>query len=256
MALTRAIILAAGQGTRLRPLTHERPKALVPLLGKPLIERQIEILRAEGVEEIVVIGGYLGKMLEGLGVEVVINSNYETTNMVASMMVAADFVSRGNGDLLICYGDIVYTRSNLRVVLDTPGEVSVMVDRSWRKLWSLRFSDPLNDAETLKIGADGRIIEIGEKPRNYTQIEGQYTGLIRVDASRTSALLTAWDAQPTVDKANIYMTRFLQNLIEAGWDVVPAWVEAGWLEVDSVDDLLLYEQLAAEGKLDCFYRQA
>ena len=247
------MILAAGQGTRLRPLTCDRPKALVPLLGKPLIERQIEILRAEGVDEIVVIGGYRGEMLEGLGVEVVINSDYADTNMVASMMVAADFVGRGDGDLLVGYGDIVYTRANLRTVMETEGDVSLMIDRAWRELWSLRFADPLSDAETLRIGDDGRIAELGEKPQGYDQIEGQYTGLIRVDATRTGAFRSAWDAQPAEGRANMYMTRFLQNLVEAGWAVLPAWVESGWLEVDTVEDLATYERLAGEGKLAAFY---
>jgi len=253
MVMTRAMILAAGQGTRLRPLTRNRPKALVPLLGRPLIERQIEILRAEGVDEIVVIGGYRGEMLQGLGVKVVINPDYADTNMVASMMVAADFVDRSDSDLLISYGDIVYTRHNLRTVLENRGDISLMVDRAWRKLWSVRFADPLSDAETFKVNSDGLIAELGEKPQHYHQIEGQFTGLIRVDATRTGAFRSEWNALPAEGRANMYMTRFLQNLIEAGWKVLPAWVESGWLEVDSVDDLSAYERLAVEGKLADFF---
>ena len=57
----RAILLAAGMGTRLRPLTLDTPKSLIEVNGRPLLERQIEFLRERGVEEIIVVTGYLAK---------------------------------------------------------------------------------------------------------------------------------------------------------------------------------------------------
>src|SRR5690606_20973961 len=84
----KVIFLAAGQGTRLRPLTDDRPKCMVPFLGKPLIERDIETLRLCGVNDILVIGGYRAEKLEGLGVEIVLNPRFETTNMVQTLFSA------------------------------------------------------------------------------------------------------------------------------------------------------------------------
>lgn len=55
----RAILLAAGMGNRLRPLTLETPKSLIEVNGKPLLERQVEYLKEKGVEDIIVVIGYL-----------------------------------------------------------------------------------------------------------------------------------------------------------------------------------------------------
>ena len=253
MVTLRALILAAGQGTRLSPITDNLPKALTPLVGKPLILRQIETLHSEGISEIAIAAGYRAEMLKDFGAEIFINSQYASTNMVTSMMTAHNYVAREDGDLVISYGDIVYSRTNLRAVLQTQGDIVLMIDREWRKLWEARFSDPLSDAETFKLGPDGCIKELGEKPKSYDQIEGQYTGLMRVSASRINDFCEAYGALPIAEREPMYMTRFLQNLINAGWSVRPAMVESGWVEVDTVSDLELYERLQAEGRLSQFY---
>jgi len=61
----RVIILAAGQGTRLRPFTDDRPKCLVELHGRPLLHRQLDVLRAAGLNDIALVGGYRADCLEG-----------------------------------------------------------------------------------------------------------------------------------------------------------------------------------------------
>ena len=245
----RALILAAGQGTRLRPITNDQPKALTPLAGSPLIVRQIKTLRAGGISEIAIAAGYRASMLKDLGAEVFVNRRYAETNMVTSMMAARKYVARNDCDLLIGYGDIVYSQENLRTVLQTPGDIVVMVDHAWYKLWSVRFSDPLVDAETLRLGPDGNIIEIGRKPKVYEEIEGQYTGLMRISAAFLPLFCEVYDTLPLVDSDPMYMTKFLQILIDAGWQVKPAIVQSGWLEVDTVSDLDIYERLEVDGSL-------
>ena len=77
----RAILLAAGMGTRLRPLTLDTPKSLIEVNGRPLLERQIEFLRERGVEEIIVVTGYLAEKFDYLkdkyGVKLVNNDKYD-----------------------------------------------------------------------------------------------------------------------------------------------------------------------------------
>lgn len=254
--MTRALILAAGQGSRLRPLTDDRPKALVPLLGRPLVEHQIAVLLAEGIDEVRIVTGYRGEMLAALGLPTVRNEAFATSNMVSSMMAAAD-VFADERDLIVSYGDIVYRRDNLRRVLATEGDIAVMVDLAWRELWEARFADPLDDAETLKLDAEGSIAEIGRRPKSYDEIEGQYTGLFRIAGKRVRALAefhrALTDEHAGCPVASLDMTSFLQLLIDAGWAVKPAFVHGGWLEVDSTDDLALYERLAADGRLGRFF---
>ena len=77
----RAIILAAGEGTRLQPYTNNKPKCMVNLAGKPLLHRQIEVLRSVNLEKIMVVGGFCSKSIDSLGAETALNPNYKKTNI-------------------------------------------------------------------------------------------------------------------------------------------------------------------------------
>lgn len=253
--MTNAIILAAGQGTRLRPLTDHRPKAMVPLLGVPLIQRQVATLRRGGVLEVSVVAGYCAHCMEALGTALILNESFETTNMVASLHCAKALFD-GSRDILVAYGDIVYEEKVLQAALAGRGPLSVVVDKGWEKLWSLRMENPLTDAETMKVSPSGQILELGRRPTSIQDIQGQYIGLFRVDrgfAPRFFELYEQLDPAGSYDgktPANMFMTSYLQLLIDNGISVMSSPVENGWLEVDTVEDLERYEAASSSGSLD------
>ncbi len=256
----RAIILAAGEGTRLRPYTTDRPKCLVELAGRPLLLHQIEALHAAGIDDITAVTGYRADQIESYGLPTRRNRDYATTNMVASLMCAADLLDGGD-DVLIAYSDIVYEPRIVTALLQCDRPLCTTVDRQWRRLWELRREDPLSDAETLKLDPAGNITEIGRKPRSYDEIQAQYMGLIlaRAPMARELPQIYAsldpnalYDGKPL---AGMYMTSFLQWLIDHQRPVRAVPVDSGWLEVDSTSDLQLYEQMLAEGQLGQFCRQ-
>lgn len=257
----RAVILAAGQGERLRPLTDDKPKCLVAVAGKPILHRQINVLRDTGISDITLIGGYQKQVLQKagdeFGVKFLSNDNYQTTNMVTTLFTARELMTKDE-DLLICYGDIIYERRVLDAVLNSKEPISIAIDKEWRRLWELRMDDPLSDAETLRLDENGKILELGQKPNSYDDIQGQYMGLIKVSASSLPEFVNVYD---NLDKKalyesksfdQMYMTAFIQHLINAGWHVQSVPVENGWLEVDTLDDLNAYEELYNAGQLD-FY---
>jgi len=127
----RVIILAAGQGTRLRPLTDDRPKCLVELGGVSLLERQARVLAGEGFRDLCVVGGYRADQIESRGFRVVRNPRYEQTNMVASLFCVAEAFDGGD-DVLVAYGDIVYERRVLRAVAASPAAIALAVARAVR----------------------------------------------------------------------------------------------------------------------------
>ncbi len=255
-ATDRLIILAAGTGSRLRPLTDDRPKCLVPLLGRPLLDWQIEAAGRAGVRDIVVVGGHCADRLPGRGFKVVVNDAYAATNMVHSLFTArAEF---GDG-FLLAYGDIAYRAAVLRAVNEADGAIAVAVDRDWRAYWSRRFDDPLSDAETLGIGSNGTICDIGRKPAGYHEIQAQYIGLMRFDRSGVRALTETYDdllaAGPQARLSGrpltkAYMTDFLQELIRRGFALTPVYIDGGWVEIDSRRDLDVAEAYARAGRLD------
>ncbi len=255
----RAIVLAAGEGTRLRPYTLDRPKCLVELAGRPLLEYQLTALERSGVDDVTVVSGYRSEQIEALGRATLRNPRYASTNMVATLMCAADLLDGGD-DVVVAYADIVYEPRVLEALLRCPAPFATTVDRSWRRLWSLRLEDPLADAETLKLDDAGHVVELGRKPRSYDEIEGQYMGLVKVAAElapeivRTYRGLDPRGPYDGKDRDNMYMTSFLQHLIDHGRPLYAALVDGGWLEVDTTQDLELYERLQAEGKLAEYWR--
>ena len=254
--MTKALILAAGQGSRLRPLTNTRPKCLVELDGKSLLSHQIKTLNSLMIDDIHVVTGYLARKIEDLGFDTSHNEKYDKTNMVYSLFCAIDFLKSCNEDLIIAYGDIIYEKKNLDALLKSEHCISCMIDKNWLKLWSLRNENPLDDAETLVVDSFDRIIEIGKKPINYDKIHGQYTGLIKIKAEAIPKLIAfykklskqvSYDGQ---DFNNMYMTSFLQEIINSGMEIYAVFVLGGWLEVDSVTDIEVYENLLKSNKLE------
>ena len=236
----KAIILAAGEGTRLRPYTLDRPKCMVEIEGISLLERQLAVLRSRGVTPIIVVGGYRASMLNGEGYALRLNPRYAETNMVWTLFCAeADL----KGEAIVSYGDIVYSGEILDRLMASTADIAVAIDLEWESYWRARNEDPLSDAETLRLDKSGNIIEIGQKPTCLDEIEGQYMGLMKFSTQGLAALRSAYcDAlekgtlgnRPT-EKA--YMTDLLQALIDRGHIVQSVSIRSPWIEVDTVGDL-------------------
>ncbi len=256
--MTKALILAAGEGSRLRPLTNSRPKCLVELAGKTLLSRQIKTLNSAMIVDIHVVTGYSATKIKDLGLETSHNENYDKTNMVYSLFCAIEFLKSCKEDLIIAYGDIIYEKKNLNALLESEHDISCMIDKNWLKLWSLRNENPLDDAETLVVDSDDNIIEIGKKPINYENINGQYTGLIKIKAEAIPKVISFYEnlnkevLYDGKDFNNMYMTSFLQEMINNDMTIHAVFVLGGWLEVDSVFDIEIYENLSGNGGLDKF----
>jgi L-glutamine-phosphate cytidylyltransferase len=236
----KAIILAAGEGTRLHPYTLDRPKCLVEVDGLSLLDRQLAVLESESIDPIVLIGGYRVEMLKRLGIEIRVNPRYSETNMVWTLFCAENDLE---GDVLLCYGDIVYSREILQALLKSKADIAVAIDLDWEPYWRARNENPLDDAETLKLAADGRILEIGQKPKSLTEVDGQYMGLMKFSGKGAQVLKkTFHNAKTSGDLCgksieNAYMTDLLQAVIDAGNSVIAVPVHGGWVEVDTVSDL-------------------
>ncbi len=256
--MTRTVILAAGEGTRLRPLTDYLPKTLVPLGGKPLLARQMAVLNRAGITDISIVAGYCAEALGSSGARLFHNPRYANTNMVASLHCAKPLFD-GTDDVVVAYGDIVYEPRVLTRLLATDAPIAVVVDLGWQRLWELRMDDPLSDAETMKLDAAGHIVELGRKPRNLADIQGQYIGLFKVSRAFAPQFFARYERLP--DNAlfegrprdKMYMTSYLQHQIDHGVPVRAATVTNGWLEVDNVQDLDRYESSLAQGELAPIY---
>lgn len=254
----KIVILAAGQGTRLRPLTDDRPKCMVEVNGKSIIERQLSVMLSCGMKEddITIIAGYrsdvLMKHFENRQVHFIVNDAYESTNMVCSLMCAENLM-KSEEDIIISYGDIIYDESVFRKILEAEDGMSVIVDDGWYEYWSGRCENPLDDAETLTFDKDSFLTEIGQKTTELSKVQSQYIGLMRfkgnglkavLDISakakkRSQAGIPLWRTERNYSK--MYMTDLLQGLVDEGNKLRAVHIHRGWFEVDNCDDLRLVE---------------
>ncbi|MCI5967963.1 phosphocholine cytidylyltransferase family protein [Helicobacter sp.] len=247
----RALILAAGFGSRLMPLTKNHPKCMVEYQGKKIIDYEICALKEAGIDDIAVVGGYLFAVLEAYLRDahriknVFKNPKFDSTNMVTTLFCAREWLEscvESKQDLIISYADIVYFKESVLALKNSNAPLSIVVDKGWRKLWDRRFSNPLEDAETLKM-CNGNIIELGKKPKNYDEIEAQYIGLFKVSWEFLPQMLAFYDGLDRTlnydgkDFDNMYMTSFLQGLIDAFNNAKAVVINGGWLEVDFKSDL-------------------
>ena len=256
--MTKAIILAAGEGTRLRPLTNNIPKCLVEFLGKSLLDYQLEVFNKLNIKKIHIVSGYQEKKINRNGITKSVNQNYKKSNMVSSLFSCLDFI-KGEEDLIISYGDIIYTKENLEKILNCKKDISLMIDINSLEYWKVRTDNPLDDLESLIIDNENNIKEIGKKIKNYKKLQGQYTGLIKLKGSAINKLINYYkqlDKTKLYDTKsfnNMYMTSFLQLLIKSGWKIDATKVKNGWLEFDTIEDFNKYNQLHKVKKLKYFF---
>jgi len=232
----KVIILAAGQGTRLRPYTNDRPKCMVELHGKPLLHHQLDVMKDCGVSksDIALVGGYLREKLVAPSIRQFFNPLYAETNMVETLFSAEEFMVEGE-DLYIAYGDIVYRPNVFKSLMDSQGSISLTADQDWEKLWGLRMENPLDDAETFKLDDQGLVVGLGKKPESIADVDAQYMGLIKISGEKVADFKRFYhslDRQGVYDGKdfkNMYMTSLLQSLIDSDWDVRACLISNWWL---------------------------
>lgn len=240
----KLIILAAGQGSRLRPLTDEKPKCLVEIGGKPLLEWQLDIAHAAGVKDkdICIVGGYKREKLLHYPIHLLENIHFENTNMLYSLFCAESYFE---DDIIISYGDILYSADVLTRIIDNTDPISVVVDLSWRSYWQQRFENPLMDAESLKVNSAGEILQIGQKNNLLMDdIQGQYIGLLSFKNKGLEVLKNTyrdlWMKDSTVVR-KMYMTDFLQYLVDSHHKVKMLPIHQSWFELDNLSDVNIAE---------------
>jgi L-glutamine-phosphate cytidylyltransferase len=239
----RAIILAAGSGKRLNKYTHELPKGMLEVGGKPLLEHQLNCYRKNGVNDIVIVKGFMQHKISFPGITYYVNEKYSTTNMVESLFCSAGEL---NGDVIISYGDIIFDSAVLETVIADKHDISVVVDMAWKNYWQSRYGKIDFDTESLKIDAEGNISELGADNPPLETIDARYVGIIRLSQRGTEIFKSvyndakqkfsgkAWLSGRTFE--NIFMTDFLQELINRKYPVHALKINGGWLEFDTNED--------------------
>ncbi len=240
----KAVILAAGQGTRLKKYTENIPKGMLSFMGKTIIERQIEMYRKCGIEDIIVVRGFAANKISYKGIRYYMNEDYANTNMVESLMAAKD---EFDDDMIVSYSDILFEEKMLKTMMESLADFAVAVDDDWKKYWQKRYGKVDFDTESLSIDADENIVELGLENPKLEDIDARYVGLLKfskkgleyIERIVENAYLNFEDkpwqqSGKTVRKA--YMTDLLNAVIESGEKVKAVHFCNGWIEFDTNED--------------------
>ena len=259
----KSIILAAGEGNRLRPLTNEKPKCMVELFGKSLIEHQINAYTACDISDINVVTGFRSDSITISNVRYFKNEQYERTNMVESLFCAEEIL---NGDVIISYGDIIFEKNVLKQLIQSDNDFSVIIDKNWKDYWSIRSKNPLVDLESLKLDSKDNIISIGQKVKKLEEIQGQYIGLMKFSGKGVNILkdfyheckkISEKKPNPLNDSSPFeksFMTDLLQGLINSNYQLHSVPIHGGWLELDTIEDFETYQKLFRNNTIKKFIK--
>ncbi len=235
----KAIILAAGRGSRMKEMTDDKPKCLVKIRGRALLDWQLMALRGAGIRKIAIVTGYRRELLADRSLVEFYNSRWAETNMVSSLACASEWLEEGA--CVVSYSDIFYDASGVRDLMNSTAKLAVTYDPNWRELWGKRFGNPLLDAETFRMNFDGTLAEIGHKPRTVEEVEGQYMGLLRFSPEGWSEVVRIRSELTAIECDKMHMTGTLQRVINENQIEIAALPYVGeWGEIDSADDLAAY----------------
>jgi choline kinase len=237
----KAIILAAGLGSRLNHLTADRPKATLEIDGRSLIDRQLETFRSFGIEDITIVTGYQAERLRRDGVKTRHNDDYRNNNILRSLMYAD---AELNDDVIVTYSDILYERSAVERLLEASGDILLVCDTEWRDAYEGRVDHPTAQAEKVVI-VDGLVQRIG-KHLEESEADAEFIGLLRLSRAgaallsstyaEVAARLAGHPFQAAARFETAYLTDMLQELIDRGTEVRPVLIAGGWREIDTIED--------------------
>jgi choline kinase len=235
--MARGIILAAGRGSRMGKETEAKPKCLTILNGKSLLEWQLNSLRQAGIEAVNIVTGYKSELLQPFVSKTYHNSDWANTNMVSSLFCAPP----AETDTIISYSDITYSHEHVKALKNSPHDIVITADRKWLKLWSMRFSNPLDDAETF-ICNGKKLLSIGTKTTDLAHIQAQFMGLIKLTKKGWMTLLNLFQELSDETQRKMDMTTILNLLLTNSVNVHIEFVEGKWCECDTYHDVLCYEK--------------
>lgn len=240
--MRQGLILAAGRGVRLKEHTADRPKCMVEVCGRPILDWAIDSLNARGITQITAVGGYCADKLPQDRLRVITNLRWAETNMVSTLRCASDILHAA--PTVVSYGDILYHPDIVAALLDTPGDIVLTYDRWWRPLWESRFERPLEDAESF-CESDGQLLEIGARASSLDDIQGQFMGLLKLSPAGWAQIEAFLSRLPVHEVDKLDTTSLLARLLSDGVRIATVGIEGRWCEIDGPSDLALAEQRCA-----------
>jgi len=238
-----AIILAAGEGTRLQPETMNLPKGMVKLFDKSLLEMQIDVFKKCNINDISIVTGYLADKITFPSITYFKNENYSSTAGNESLFCAKEKLQDCT---IITYGDLVFEKAIIEQVIDFKGDIGIAVELDWKPHYDGRTLHPMSEADNVLFDKEGNIIEIRKNIQKPNSKIGEFAGIVKLSKNGSNILLKKFcelqkyhngrfhDA-PSLKQSII--PDMIQELIDSEIKVEPILISGKWCEIDTPQDL-------------------
>lgn len=241
----KAIIIAAGLGSRLEHHTEDRPKCMVEVAGRSILDHQLHAFRENNIHDIHIIRGYLAEKLVVPGATYYENKDFRSNNILFSLFHAAEAM---DGPFVTTYSDIVYTPEVVHAAINSPHDINLIVDRQWHTAYEGRTDHPPSEAELVEVQPDTtNVLAVGKQVGTENAL-GEFIGLACFTHKGGQQLREVFDdvrkklgdddpfhAAKLFRKA--YLTDLFLELIARGIPVGCTPIDGNWREIDTVEDL-------------------
>jgi len=237
------IILAAGEGTRLRPETISIPKGMVKLFDKSLLEIQIDIFKKCGINDINIVTGYLADQIVFPSINYFKNKNYSSTAGIESLFCAKEKLQDST---IITYSDLVFEKTIIDQVNNFKGDIGIAVDLDWEKKYENRNQHPKSEADNVLFDKEGNILELRKNIQKSNSVIGEFAGVVKLSKKGSKIFLDKYSELKISHKGKFHnapsleksiMPDMLQELIDSGINVEPILISGKWCEIDTPQDL-------------------
>ncbi|MCK5643068.1 MAG: NTP transferase domain-containing protein [Gammaproteobacteria bacterium] len=247
----KAIIIGAGDGIRLKPHTDEVPKCLITVGPKRLLDYLLDGFAAAGIEDVSFIGGKQIEVVREAFPDLRYYHDDDSDNhdILGSLMYARPAMK---GPIIVTYSDIIFPEDTATRLLATDADITLVVDRAWRKGYVGRTLHPVSEAENVVL-TNGNVTDIG---KGLDSPDGEFIGLAKFSRAAASLLFQRWfhakkfgADKPFGRAANLqsaYLTDMVLEMLKFGATVEPFCVEGGWMELDTPQDLERMQAWLAE----------
>lgn len=241
--ITTALLLAAGSGNRLRPVTNDQPKCLTEVNGIPILERLVDGLCQQGFQRLVVVVGYLedkvrqflGNRKAGLSIEYVVNPRYRTTNNIYSLWLAREAIQES---FLLIESDLLFEPS-LLLDLQPPDKIAVSSLQPWMN-GSTVTVDHLQRVQEFQLGDVQDVNALRYKTVNICSLS-------RRSWRQVIGRLGRYVAEGRVDE--FYERLFAEMVADGSLSFEAVFFDpASWHEIDTLEDLQKAERLHSDSE--------
>ena len=239
----KALIIAAGLGSRLKKHTKNLPKCMLDFGGKTLLQRQLEAYKKCHINDISLVRGYKKEKINYKGIKYFENDDYKNNNILNSIFYAEKVI---NGNIIISYSDILFNSSVVQRALDANHDISVVVDIDWRGYYVGRKDHPISEAENVVFNSNNEVEKIGKINTGNEEVHGEFIGMIKLSNRGAEIFKQHFNRLKKIywnkpfQRAKIfqkaYLTDFIQELVDIGIKVHCVIIESGWKEIDTVED--------------------